>query len=161
MTLRVVCKSVGCNRTILAATAARTGGHCMPCVQAKERREREAYLRANRRDVDPYAGLDDPLDILKIVHQPPKADPLIRYALPPRPTAALYAELDSGQIAALLRHAQTLLKRGDTHVAQDIAACLAAFLSADISSLQQELIRIEALRPSSCFTEPRRRFAIC
>ena len=80
MSLRVVCKSVGCSRTILAATAARTGGYCMPCVQTKERKQREAHIRANRRDVDPYAGIDDPLELLKIVHQPPKPDPLIRYA---------------------------------------------------------------------------------
>src|SRR5262245_55100715 len=107
MSLRVACKSSGCTRTILAATAARTGGFCMPCVQTKEREQRAAYIRANRRDVDPYAGIDDPLELLKIVHSPPKPDPLIRHAQPPRQPAALYAELDSGQIAALLRHAHT------------------------------------------------------
>ena len=151
MSLRVVCKSVGCSRTILAATAARTGGYCMPCVQAKERQQREAHIRANRRDVDPYAGIDDPLELLKIVHQPPKPDPLIRYAQPPRQTAALYAELDSGQIAALVRHVHALLKKGDTHAAQRIATCLVAFVSADISSLLQEFIRFEALRPEFVF----------
>lgn len=148
---RVACKTAGCTRTILAATAARTGGYCMPCVQAKERRQREAHVRANRRDVDPYDGIDDPLAILKIVHSPPQPDPLIRYALPPRKPDALYAELDSGQIAALLRHAHTLVKKGDTNVAQDIAACLVAFRSADISSLLQEFIRVEELRPQFVF----------
>ena len=151
MSLRVACKSVGCSRTILAATAARTGGYCMPCVQAKERQQRAAHIRANRRDVDPYAGIDDPLQLLKIVHQPPKPDPLIRYAQPPRETAALYAELDSGQIAALVRYVHALLKKGDTHAAQDIASCLVAFVSADISSLLQEFIRFEALRPEFVF----------
>jgi hypothetical protein len=148
---RVACKTAGCTRTILAATAARTGGYCMPCVQAKDRQQREAYIRANRRDVDPYDGITDPLEILKIAHSPPKLDPLIRYAPPPRKPAVLYAELNSGQIAALLRHAHSLLKKGDTHKAQDIAACLLAFVSADISSLLQELIRIEELRPEFLF----------
>ena len=123
----------------------------MPCAQAKERQQREAHIRANRRDVDPYDGIDDPLEILKLVHSPPKPDPLIRYALPPRKPAALYAELDSGQIAALVRHAHSLLKKGDTHRAQDVAACIVAFVSADISSLLQELIRVEALRPEFLF----------
>ena len=123
----------------------------MPCVQAKERQQREAYTRANRRDVDPYGGIDDPLEILKLVHSPPKPDPLIRYAPPPRQPAALYAELGSGQIAALVRHAHSLLKKGDTHRAQDIAACIVAFVCADISSLLQELIRIEELRPEFVF----------
>ena len=89
--------------------------------------------------------------VLKIVHSPPKPDPLIRYAQPPRQIAALYAELDSGQIAALARHAHALLKKGDTDAAQGIATCLVAFVSADISSLLQEFIRVEALRPEFVF----------
>ena len=148
---RVACKTAGCTRTILAATAARTGGYCMPCVQAKERQQREAHLRANRRDVDPFDGIDEPLDILKLVHTPPKPDPLIRYAPPPRKPAVLYGELNSGQIAALVRHAHSLLKKGDTDTAQDIAACLVAFRSVDISSLLQEFIRVEELRPEFVF----------
>lgn len=148
---RVACKTAGCSRTILATTAARTGGYCMPCVRAKERQQREAYIRANRRDVDPYDGLDDPLAILKIVHSPPKPDPLIRYAQPPSKPAALYAELDSGQIAALVRHAHTLIRKGDADTALDIAACLVAFVSADISSLLHEFIRIDELRPEFVF----------
>lgn len=123
----------------------------MPCVQEQARQKHEAFIQANRRDVDPYAGIDDPLEILKIVHQPPKPDRLIRYAQPPRPTDALYGELGSGQIAALIRHAHTLLKKGDTSTAENIAACLVAFASADISSLQQELIRVGALRPEFVF----------
>jgi hypothetical protein len=151
VSIRLACKTAGCTRTMLAATAARTDGYCMPCVQAKERQQREAHVRANRRDVDPYDGIDDPLEILKLVHSPPKPDPLIRYAPPPRKPAALYAELDSGQIAALVRHAHSLLKKGDIHRAQDIAACIVAFVCADISSLLQELIRIEELRPEFVF----------
>lgn len=123
----------------------------MPCVQAKERQQREAHIRANRRDVDPYDGIDDAFEILKLVHSPPKADPLIRYAPPPRKPAALYAELDSGQIAALVRHAHSLLKKGDTGKAQDIAACLLAFVCADVSSLLQELIRVDELQPAFVF----------
>jgi hypothetical protein len=123
----------------------------MPCVQAKERQQREAHIRANRREVNPYEGIDDPLEILKLVHSPPKPDVLIRYLPPPRKPAALYAELDSGQIAAMVRHAHSLLKKGDIHKAQDIAACLLAFVSADISSLLQELIRVEEVRPEFLF----------
>ena len=148
---RVACKTPGCTRTILAATAARTGGYCMPCVQEQARQRHEAYVRDNCREVDLFAGIDDPLEMLKLVHSPPKPDPRIRYAPPPRKPDALYAELDSSQVAALVRHAHTLLKKGDTHTAQHIAACLVAFVSADISSLQQELIRIEEVRPAFLF----------
>ena len=123
----------------------------MPCMQKEARERHEAYVRANRRDVDPYAGIDDPLEILKIVHQPWKFDPLVRYARPSKSVDALYAELDSGQIAALVRHAHALLKKGDTDTAQDIAACLLAFVCADVSSLLQELIHIEEVWPEFLF----------
>ena len=123
----------------------------MPCVQAQARQKHEAYLQANRRDVDPYAGIDDPLEMLKIVHRPPKPDRLIRYAQPSRPPDVLYGELGSSQLAALARHAHKLLQKGDTRTAQDIATCLVAFASADISSLQQELIRLGELRPQFVF----------
>ena len=123
----------------------------MPCVHEQARQKHEAYIQAHRRDVDPYAGIDDPLEILKIVHQPPKPDRLIRYAKPAKPTDVLYGEFASGQIAALVRHAHTLLKKGDTRTAQAIAACLVAFASADISSLQQEFIRLGELRPEFVF----------
>lgn len=123
----------------------------MPCVNEQARQRHEAYVRANQRDVDPYAGVDDPFEILKIVHQPRKYDPLIRYARPPQPIDAFYAELDSGQIAALVRHAHALLKKGDTDSAQDIAACLVAFVSADVSSLLQEFIRSDELQHEFAF----------
>jgi hypothetical protein len=151
MSLRVPCKTAGCTRTILAATAAKTDGYCMPCVQGQARRKHEAYVQANRRDVDPYAGMDDPVEILKIVHQPPKPDPLICYARPAKATDVMYGDLSSGQVAALIRHAHTLLKKGDTHTAQNIAACLVAFAAADISSLHQEFIRLGDLRPEFVF----------
>ncbi len=123
----------------------------MPCVQEQARQKHEAHIQANRRDVDPYAGIDDPVEILKIVHQPPKPDRLIRYAKPAQATDVLYSRLDSGEIAALVRHAHSLLKKGDTHVAHDIACCLVAFAAADISSLQQEFIRLGELRPQFVF----------
>jgi hypothetical protein len=123
----------------------------MPCVQEQARRKHEVYLQANRRDVDPYARIDDPLEMLKIVHQPPKPDRLIRYAQPSRPPDVLYGELGSSQLAALARYAHKLLQKGDTRTAQDIATCLVAFASADISSLQQELIRLGELRPQFVF----------
>src|SRR5687768_5470714 len=105
----------------------------MPCVQEQARRKHEAYLQANRRDVDPYARIDDPLEMLKIVHQPPKPDRLIRYALPSRPPDVLYGELGWSQLTALACDAHTLLQKGDTRTAQDIATCLVAFASSDIS----------------------------
>ncbi|MCZ8901891.1 hypothetical protein OM240_18000, partial [Escherichia albertii] len=35
MTDRIPCKNPTCTSTILPQTAVRTGGYCMPCVQAQ------------------------------------------------------------------------------------------------------------------------------
>ncbi len=50
----------------------------MPCFQQQERQKHEEYIRTHRRDVDLYAGISDPVEILKIMHTPRKHDPLIR-----------------------------------------------------------------------------------
>ncbi len=36
MTDRIPCKNPTCTSTILPQTAVRTGGYCMPCVQAQK-----------------------------------------------------------------------------------------------------------------------------
>ncbi len=42
---RIPCKNPQCSHFILPATAARTEGYCMPCVQARYRQEQEEYIR--------------------------------------------------------------------------------------------------------------------
>jgi hypothetical protein len=74
---RIQCKTPGCNATILRSTVERTGGFCMPCVQRKARAERDAFIKANRREIDPYEGITDPVEVLRIMHQPFTYDPLI------------------------------------------------------------------------------------
>ncbi|WP_410771463.1 hypothetical protein [Fontibacillus sp. BL9] len=70
MTERLPCKSEGCKATILPATAAKTGGYCMPCVQEQEQRKRQAYIEAHRKTVNLFEGLTDPVEILKLKHAP-------------------------------------------------------------------------------------------
>lgn len=79
MTERLPCRNEGCSATILPATAAKTGGYCMPCKQEMQRAERQRYIEQHRRDIDLYEGITDPVEILKIMHAPVKRDPLIRY----------------------------------------------------------------------------------
>ena len=77
MTHRIPCKSPACTSTILQETAARTNGYCMPCVQAQQQREHDEYIKKYKKIVNVFAGLSDPIAMLKLVHQPRKFDALI------------------------------------------------------------------------------------
>ena len=68
MTERIPCVNEGCDHKILPATAAKTGGYCMPCKQEMEREAYQRYIEANRRDVDLYEGITDAVQVLKIMH---------------------------------------------------------------------------------------------
>lgn len=58
----------------------------MPCVHRRRREEREEYIRQNRREVDPYAGIADPVEILRVLHTPRPHDPSAADRSSPRPT---------------------------------------------------------------------------
>lgn len=150
MTTRIPCKSPGCTRTILPATAERTGGFCMPCVQEKAQREYQAYVRANRRDENPYEGVEDPLELIKRVHAERPYDPLIRYLPCPRSHEDLYAALDPGRMSALIEHASELVD-SDVQRAEDIARCLAAFTDADINALLARFVAADLFYPGLMF----------
>src|SRR5262245_33916814 len=109
MATRIACGSPGCSRLILPATAARTGGLCMPCVQEKARRDNDAYIRANRRDANLYEGVDDPLELIKLKFSERQHDPMIRYLSCPRSDEDIYAALDAGNASALVTYASELL----------------------------------------------------
>lgn len=76
---RIPCITEGCKATILQITADRTGGYCMPCYQRMKRKEREEFIKKNRKDVNLYANISDPVEILKIMHKPKKCNPLDNY----------------------------------------------------------------------------------
>src|SRR5882724_6513573 len=94
MTERIPCKNPGCSHTILAATAERTNGWCMPCFQAAAKKEREEHVRKNRRDLNEFDGITDPVEWLKIIHRPRTFDPLVNWIPHATPTDQLYAELN-------------------------------------------------------------------
>ena len=89
MTERIPCKTEGCRATILPTTAAKTGGYCMPCHQWREQQKYQAYIEQNRKTVNLYEGLTDPVEILKMMHAPRRHDPLIRYVPYPEKGADL------------------------------------------------------------------------
>jgi hypothetical protein len=74
---RIRCLTPGCENTIQPSTAKRTGGYCGPCDGKKKQTARDQYIQANRKEVDLYAGITDPVEILRIMHQHRMPDPLI------------------------------------------------------------------------------------
>lgn len=57
----------------------------MPCQQRKLAEERQAYIEQNRKEVNRYAGIHDPVEILTMLHSPRKPDPLIKEVPYPGP----------------------------------------------------------------------------
>lgn len=123
----------------------------MPCVQARQRAEREEHIRRNRVEVNPYVGITDPVELLKIMHQPRPDDPLVRVAECPKSREQLYLELDSEQARRLRDHAVALLAAGDEQQAEDIAVCLVAFTDRDLEPLLRELVARAVFHPGFLF----------
>ena len=107
----------------------------MPCVQKKRREEREKYIRENRREVNPYAGVTDLVEIIRILHSPRAHDPLITYLAPSRSTEELYSGLNADQVGRLMRIAAAAMRAGNKDFAEDIAKSLATLTDYTLDSM--------------------------
>jgi len=150
MTEKVECSNPGCSTLILPETGAKTGGRCMPCNREKQAAEREDFVRRNRRDVDPFQGVQDGVEIIKIVHQERAYDPLINWLRYPTPPDRLYAELTPIDLRRLTDHVEALL-RDEDETAEDILLCLAAFTDASLEACLEVMIERRVLWPSLPF----------
>jgi hypothetical protein len=136
---------------ILAATAESTGGICMPCKHKAVQAAREAYIRENRKVIDPFAGVTDRVEIIKIHHRPRKPDPLIAYLPHPAPLAELYEQLTATEVSQLIRHVLANHTPEADDAALEIAKELAAFTDADLSQIQEALLAAEEYYPAHLF----------
>jgi hypothetical protein len=134
---RIRCTAEGCVNTILPETAKRTGGVCMRCENKRLQAERAEFIRKNRREVDPYAGLTDPVEIIREMHQKRAYDPLIIYKEPSRPKTTLYAGLNLAELDRVASIAINAKQTGNDDSADEIARELAAFTTYDTSELAQ------------------------
>lgn len=147
---RLACRTPGCPNTIQPATAARTGGYCGPCAGIRAREARQAYIRANRRDVDRYAGVSDPVDLLRLMHTLPEPDPLVNLLPPPKSFEEIYLSLTSKHAMRLIDIAIHLLPI-DEYRAGDIAKCLAAFTDFSLEPLLQTWLDHDRVYPALIF----------
>ncbi|KAA8747668.1 DUF1963 domain-containing protein [Paenibacillus sp. UASWS1643] len=161
MTERMPCIREGCPNTILPATAARTSGYCMPCKQEMEREERQRYIEANRRDVNLYADITDPVEVLKIMHEPQVRDPLIRYVPYEQSEEQVYLSLSVEQQDQMKDYAMQRIHAGEEDIGKDILIYLVCYhdisLSAEIPELLEQEIYYPAILYKSAPVEVRDR----
>lgn len=131
---RIPCKNPQCVNRILPATALRTEGLCMPCVNARKKQERDEFIKKNRKTIDVFDGINDPVERLKRVHAPREHDPLIAWVPCPVPTDKLYQQLSADECLCMAEYAEELFDSGSHDLAQEICTCLAAFTEARLDN---------------------------
>jgi hypothetical protein len=144
MSARVPCQTPGCPHTILPITAERTGGICMPCAQRIAAEEHERYVAAHRVDIDRFAGLTDPVEILLAMHHRLPYDELKNHLPYPRKAADLYRELGQSD-------ADRLVGRADSDLLPDVAKHLAQFGRVDLTACQKRVLATGDAEPALVF----------
>ena len=123
----------------------------MPCVQASEKKERDEYIRKNRVDLNEFEGITDPVECLKIIHQPSKFDPLINRIPHATPTDQLYSELSLSDQLRVAKYAESLIGTERNDEAKDIVCCLAAFTDAPLGNCLRAFLDHGSVWPSLPF----------
>jgi len=142
MVERIRCATPECELTMLPETAAKTGGICMRCVREREDAERSAFIKANRRDVNFFEGITDPIEILHIMHRRQSYDPLVREISYPKSAAQVCGELSDHDAKRLVNRLVQMIGTEEQETACDIAMdlrlatdhCLDAFLESLIDA---------------------------
>lgn len=153
MTERIRCKKEDCNNTILPETAKRTGGFCMPCVQKKEREERQKYIEKNRKDIDPFLGVNDPVEIIRLHHVKRPNDPLIRYASFKGNLEEIYSKLTEFDEARLIDMSIKEAEKGNLEYIKYICLELAAFRSSNLFKLHKFMLLNKLYYPGIIFKD--------
>ena len=146
VTERLPCKTPGCAGMILPATAERTGGYCMPCVNAKGRQERLRYEEQNRVEVDRFRGVVDPVEHILLLHDEPRYDPLRVQKPSPRSASELYGALDEVARQRLLSSVRSTPER-----LRIVAQHLAHFSSLPLGSVQRAMLQAGLVYPGYVF----------
>lgn len=122
----------------------------MPCLNARYQQKQEEYIRKNRKTIDAFSGISDPVAMLKLVHESRPHDPLTEWLPCPEPTDKLYQGLSVDQIRHLTAYAEELWDSGCESKAQEMALCLAAFTQANLDNFLRRLIDEQEFKFYSC-----------
>ncbi|MES2657738.1 MAG: hypothetical protein V4689_03920 [Verrucomicrobiota bacterium] len=150
-TERLPCKNPECTNTILPATAKANDGLCAPCIGAIREAERDQYIRRNRRTVNLYEGVSDPVEIACIMLKHREYDPLIVYASAPTTSEELFGRLDQYDQLRLTKVAADAITNGETDFAEDIGKFLATLTDANLDCMLHAWLDVKHVWPSVTF----------
>ncbi|HEY1084391.1 MAG TPA: hypothetical protein VGE29_19140 [Prosthecobacter sp.] len=151
MSTRVPCINPDCSNTILPATATANQGLCAPCLGAIRKKEHDEYVRLNRKTVDLYAGVTEPVEMIQILLTPRKHDPLIVYAPAPASAEELFARLSEEDANRLQKLAVAALEKGEEDFAEDLAKHLATLTPFPLTDIQRAWVSRDHHWPSIVF----------
>ncbi|MEQ1747774.1 MAG: hypothetical protein ABL974_00015 [Prosthecobacter sp.] len=151
MSERIPCSNPDCRNTILPSTAAANNGLCAPCIGDIRKKEREEYIRLNRRTVDQYEGIADRVEIAVIMLSPRKYDPLIAYAPAPLSVEQLFASLSAEDACQLAAIASRAMEDGNVNLAEDIGKSLATLTDWDLTEMLHAWLAKHHYWPSITF----------
>ncbi|MFO1483341.1 MAG: hypothetical protein U1F71_08300 [Verrucomicrobiaceae bacterium] len=120
-------------------------------MAAIAQKEHDEYVRLNRRTVNQYEGVNDPVEIASIMLEPKKHDPLIVYAPPPLGVEELFASFSEEQAMRLASLAKVAMAEEDTDRAEDIAKSLATLTDFDLTEMLREWVSRKHYWPSIIF----------
>ena len=145
---RVPCKTPGCFGNILPSTAEATGGFCRPCVNRAKAEEKQRYIEANRVEVNRFAGVSDPVEILRLIHDPPPMDPLVVQVPYSRSTFDVYRHLSQADVERLVTVASET-----PEMLQTVASYLSCFSTVSLDVCQRALLAEGDPYPPHAFRE--------
>ena len=150
-TERIPCKSPDCGNTILPATAKANDGLCAPCIGKIRQAERDEYVRQNRRTVNLYDGVTDPVEIIRIMLAHRKHDPFIEYQPSPISTEQAFAQLSAAQQQQLFAIAGDAIQAGDKDLGENIGKSLATLTEANLDGMLHRWLDAGHLWPAVAF----------
>lgn len=153
MSNRIPCSNNECVATILQTTFEKTGGFCMPCYQEMKRKEHMEFVSRNRRDVNLYENIEDPVEILKIMHTPVKYNELINYIKYDKRMEEVYLSLSEEEIERMKRYALKLIEKGDLEDSKEILLAIVCYTNTKIEQCLRALIDEEEYYPAILYKD--------
>lgn len=148
---RISCKNPDCKHTILPATAKANDGLCAPCIGKIRQAEWDENVRQNRRTVNLYEGVIDPVEIIRIMLTNRKHDPLIVYSPAPVSSEQIFAGLSPMQEQKLAEIAADAIRGGDEDLGENIGKSLATLTEANLDDMLHAWLDGGHLWPSVAF----------
>ncbi|MCM8530818.1 MAG: hypothetical protein NE330_06640, partial [Lentisphaeraceae bacterium] len=151
MSQRVPCEL--CGTSILEVTAKYNDGMCAPCVQGRARKEREEYIKQNKKDVNRFEGVDSDVEIIKIMHQPKKYDTLVNNIPYHKKLYELYRDLNNQEVYELVEYAIKLIQDKDQDQAEEVLIFLACMTKVNLDEALELCIENEIFYPDGIYRE--------